>query len=163
MFEGYSRALTVAAAVGSGLVAGVYFAFSAFVMQALRELPDAPGLAAMQAINRAAPSPLFMIAFLGSAIVCAVLAVSALTRLDEPATRWQLAGSALYLAGFLVTIVYHVPRNDALAGVNPASPGAVDAWRSYLGGWIAWNHVRTLACLAAAVTLVLGLRAGAPA
>ncbi len=158
MFDSYPRALTAVAAVGAGLMAGVFFAFSAFVVQALRELPDVAGLSAMQAINRAAPSPLLLLGLVGSALVCGALAISALTRLDEPAARYQLAGCALYLAGFMLTIVYHVPRNDALATVDPTSAGAVDAWRSYIGGWAAWNHVRTLSCLAGAVALVLSLR-----
>ncbi|MEA2671550.1 MAG: hypothetical protein QOG45_1770 [Chloroflexota bacterium] len=159
MFDGYPRVLTLVAAVGAGLVAGVFFAFSTFVMRALRELPDAQGISAMQAINRAAPSPLFMTALFGSAVVCVALAVSALTRLGEPAARYQLAGSAVYLAGAVVlTIVYHVPRNDALAVVDPTGAGAAGMWRHYLAGWTAWNHVRTLTSLAAAVILALALR-----
>jgi uncharacterized membrane protein len=158
MIDGYPRVLTLIAAVGAGLVAGVFFAFSTFIMRALRELPDAQGISAMQAINRAAPSPLFMTALFGSAVVCVALAVSALTRLGEPGARYQLAGSAVYLAGVVLTIVYHVPRNDALAVVDPAGAGAADMWRQYFTGWTAWNHVRTLTSLAAAVILALALR-----
>src|SRR5262245_56483306 len=62
MIDGYPRTLTVIAALGAALSAGVFFAFSTFVMQALRRLPDEQGLAAMQAINKAAPTPLFMLA-----------------------------------------------------------------------------------------------------
>jgi hypothetical protein len=46
--------LTLIAAVGCGLVAGVFFAFSSFVMNALARLQPAQGVAAMQAINLAA-------------------------------------------------------------------------------------------------------------
>ncbi len=158
MIDGFPRALTLVAAIGAGLVAGVFFAFSTFVMKALRSLPDQQGLSAMQAINRAAPSPLFMTALLGTALVCVGLAVSALTRLDEPAARWQLIGSALYLAGVVLTIVYHMPRNDALAAVDPSAAGAADTWRKYLTSWTAWNHVRTVTCLAGTVALALALR-----
>jgi uncharacterized membrane protein len=159
MIDSYPRVLTLVASIGAGLVAGVFFAFSTFIMRALRELPDAQGISAMQAINRAAPSPLFMTALFGSAVVCVALAVSALTRLGEPAARYQLAGSAVYLAGVVLTIVYHVPSNDALAVVDPAGAGAAGVWRHYVTGWTAWNHVRTLTSLAAAVILALALRA----
>ena len=47
----YGRALTVVATVGSGLMAGVFFAFSTFVMTALGRLPDRQGLVAMQEIK----------------------------------------------------------------------------------------------------------------
>ena len=158
MIDGYPRALTLVAAVGAGVVGGVFFAFSSFVMPALRRLPDTHGLPAMQAINRAAPTPLFMTAFLGTGAVCVGLGISALTRLGEPGARYQLIGSALYLASIVVTAAYHVPKNDALDRVDPASAGAAETWRQYLTGWIAWNHVRTLTCIAGAVTLVLALR-----
>ena len=39
--------LTLIAAIGCGLVAGVFFAFSSFVMKALARLQPAQGVAAM--------------------------------------------------------------------------------------------------------------------
>jgi uncharacterized membrane protein len=59
----------------------------------------------------------------------------------------------------VLTIVYHVPSNDALAVVDPAGAGAAGVWRHYVTGWTAWNHVRTLTSLAAAVILALAVRA----
>jgi uncharacterized membrane protein len=150
--------LTFAAAIGSGLVAGVFFAFSNFVMAAFGRLPAAQGLSAMQAVNRAAPSPAFMTALLGTSVVCLGLGISALTRLDEPGAAYQLVGSGLYLLGLVVTVAYHIPRNNALDLVDPAGAGAAEMWRHYLTAWTAWNHVRTLTSLAAAVVLTLALR-----
>ena len=70
-----------------------------------------------------------------------------------------LAGALLYLAGsFLVTIVFNVPRNDALAAVDPSSAAGTTLWASYLTAWTAWNHVRTAAALAAAAALSIALR-----
>jgi uncharacterized membrane protein len=45
--DGAMQALAMAAAVGSGLIGGVFFAFSAFVMAALARLPASGGIAAM--------------------------------------------------------------------------------------------------------------------
>jgi uncharacterized membrane protein len=160
LIDGYPRALTVVAAVGAGLCAGVFFAFSAFVMRALDRLPDAQGIAAMQAINEAAPTPVFMIALFGTAVACVALVVVACTRLSEPHARYLLIGSALYLVSIVLTAVYHVPRNDALALVDPNSAGAASAWSHYVTGWTIWNHVRTVSALAGAVTLTLALRVG---
>ena len=64
---GVVTTLTVVTAVACGLVGGVFFAFSTFVMRGLRDAPPEAGLRAMQSINRAAPTPLFMLAFIGTA------------------------------------------------------------------------------------------------
>jgi len=40
--------VTLLAALGCGLIAGVFFAFSTFVMKALARLPTSHGIAAMQ-------------------------------------------------------------------------------------------------------------------
>jgi uncharacterized membrane protein len=160
MIDGYPRVLSTVAAVGAGLSAGVFFAFSSFVMQALGRLPAPQGIAAMQSINRQAPTPLFMTALFGTAAVCVAAAVSALVRGAEPWTAYVLAASALYLAAILLTVVYHVPRNDALALVDPHGSAAADAWSTYRSGWTAWNHVRTLSSLASAIAFTLSLRVG---
>jgi uncharacterized membrane protein len=145
-------ALTLVTALGCGLVAGVFFAFSTFVMKALARLSAAQGIAAMQSINVAVITPLFMAAFLGTAAACALLAVSSLLSWRKPGAGYLLAGSLLYLIGvFLVTIVFNVPRNNALAAVDPASADGAGLWAGYLSSWTAWNHVRTAAALAAAV------------
>ena len=152
-------ALTLFAALGCGLTAGVFFAFSAFVMKALaRRLPIAQGVAAMQAINVAAVTPAFMAALFGTAVACGALAVSALFAWDERFAPYLLIGSALYLVGtILLTIAYHVPRNEALAAVQPHSTDAESYWRRYLSGWTAWNHVRAATSLGAAAALTIAL------
>lgn len=157
----YRTWLTVAGAAGSGLLAGLFFAYSSFTMQGLRRLPPTVGLQAMQSVNRAAnASPALVLVLLGTAAVCAVLAVTALADLGQAASRWQLAGSLLYLVGALgLTVGYHVPRNDALGEVDPTSAGAAAAWERYAAAWATWNHVRTVTSLAALVCLALALRA----
>lgn len=61
---------TVLSALGCGLMAGVFFAFSTFVMKALGALPPAQGIAAMQSINVAVINRWFMAAFFGTALLC---------------------------------------------------------------------------------------------
>lgn len=153
------RILTVATAVGAATAGGVFFAFSTFVMKALKRLPDSEGLAAMQSINRAAPSPLFMIALFGTAASAVGLGVVAIQRREDPYSTYLLIGAGLYLAGIVLTIAYHVPRNNALDLVDPTSSGAAATWRHYVTNWTLWNHVRTLTSIAGAATLVLALNA----
>lgn len=151
--------LTFCTALGCGLMAGVCFAFSTFVMPVLARLPAAQGIAAMQAINVAAITPLFMAALFGTAAACLVVAVSSIAAWQKPGAVFLLVGSLLYVVGtILVTIVFNVPRNDALAAVDPASADGARLWADYLGSWTAWNHVRTAAALGAAALLSLAAR-----
>ncbi|MDP9121462.1 MAG: DUF1772 domain-containing protein, partial [Acidobacteriota bacterium] len=104
----------------------------------------------------AAITPLFMLALFGTAATCAALTVSSLLRWKEPGFGYLLAGSVLYLVGaVLVTIVFNVPRNDALAAVAPESAAGASLWIGYVASWTAWNHVRTVAALAAAASLMI--------
>lgn len=151
-------ALTLVAALGCGTMAGAFYAFSAFVMDGLARVPHAQGIAAMQAINVTAVRPAFMTGFVGSAAVCAVLVVWSLITWGERPAALLLAGGALYLAGaILLTRVHHVPRNDALATVDPDGPAAAGDWRAYVESWTAWNHVRAAASLAAAAAFTVAL------
>jgi uncharacterized membrane protein len=160
MMDGYLRILTVIAAVGAGVSAGVFFAFSTFVMKALGRLPAAEGISAMHAINKAAPTPLFMLALFGTGVVSIVLSAVALRHLDQRWAVYLLTGTALYLVCLVLTMVYHVPRNDALALVDPAGPGAARAWAHYLSPWTAWNHVRTVTALAGSTAFIIAIQAG---
>jgi uncharacterized membrane protein len=156
MMDGLLFVLTLFAALGCALMAGVFFAFSAFVMKALARLPAEQGVAAMQAINVAAVTFAFMVTLFGTAVACGALAVRALLAWEERFAPYLLAGAALYLVGaILLTIVYHVPRNNALAKVEPHGAAAEGHWGRYLPGWTAWNHVRAASSLAAAATLTL--------
>lgn len=155
-----TRTLVVIAATGTGLVAGCLFVFSAFVMPALDRIAARQAITAMQSINRMAVTPPFMIAFGGTAIVCVALGVLSLLDLGAPASRYQLVACALYLATFVITAVYHVPRNDALGLVDPAAADAASTWSGYSGGWTAVNHVRTATALAASTLLTVAARLG---
>jgi uncharacterized membrane protein len=127
-------------------------------MKALARLPAEQGIGAMQAINVAAVTFAFMAALFGTAVGCGALAVWALFAWDERFAPYLLLGSSLYLLGtILLTIAYHVPRNEALARVEPHSAEAESHWRRYLSGWTAWNHLRAATALAAAATLTIAL------
>lgn len=158
MIDGPYFVLTVLGVLGTGLVAGVFCGFSTFVMRGLGMLPPAQGVAAMNAINVAAVSPPFMIVFLGSAVLCGVIAVVTFVLWPDEGTVELLVGSALYLFGsFGLTMVANVPRNDALARLEPGSPEAAAYWPAYVREWTLWNHVRTAASAGAALAYVLAL------
>ena len=159
--DGLLSVLTLFAALGCGVAAGVFFAFSAFIMRALDRLPAPQAIAAMQAINVAAITPAFMVVLLGTALACGALVVSSLFMWEEPYAVYLLLGGGLYLIGAIgPTGAYHVPRNDALAEVEPLGAGAEEDWSHYLSGWTAWNHLRFAAALVASAALTIALLAG---
>jgi uncharacterized membrane protein len=151
------RIVTIAATVGAALNGGVFFAFSTFVMTALRRLAPHDGLTAMQAINRAAPSPPFMTALFGTAALCVVVAIDAVRELDASGSAERIAAAVAYLVAIVTTVMYHVPRNNALDRLDPKSPSAEASWSSYARDWTRWNHVRTVACLSSSTLFALGL------
>jgi uncharacterized membrane protein len=148
------RTLTAVSAVGAGTAGGVFFAFSTFVMAGLDRLAPAASIEAMQAINAAAPSAWFMSVLFGTALLAAGLALWSAFHLDETAAMLRLVGGGIYLVSIVLTIGYHVPRNEALDRVDPGSSEAGARWASYVSGWTAWNHVRTLSAIAACALFV---------
>ncbi len=150
--------VTVAAALGSGLMGGLFFAFSTSVIPGLNGRPTAEGIQAMQAANVAIINPVFLAVFLGTTLASAALLVTALFA-DQPGDGWRLVGAVLYLAGsFGLTMAYNVPLNNALAAADPDSPEGAAVWTTYVSRWTAANHVRALACAGSAVALVLAAR-----
>jgi uncharacterized membrane protein len=150
-------ASTLVAALSTGLMAGVFFAFSTFVMKALARLPNPQGIQAMQSINLTAVNPVFMAALFGSTAVCLLLAVYSFVSRPQ-AGFFLLAGSLLYLVGsFLTTAVFNVPLNNALARVDPGSMDGARLWARYLTSWSDWNHVRTLSSILASAAYAFAL------
>lgn len=152
--------LAFLAALGSALVAGVFYAFSTFVMKALDRLPQPQGLAAMQSINVTVLNHWFLGVFVGTGVLSLVAMGAATLRWNEPGMLALFLGGGLYLAGsFLVTILCNVPRNQALASLEQDDSRAADAWPRYVSEWTRWNHVRTAASLVACACFVLTLMA----
>jgi uncharacterized membrane protein len=151
-------ALTFITALGCALIAGIFLAFSNFVMGALARISPPSGIAAMQAINVVVLNPLFLGLFMGTALACAVLFVHALMHWQAPGALCLAAGSVCYVVGtFGVTMAFNVPRNNALARRDPSGAESEGFWRGYVSGWTMWNHIRTLAALVAAALLIWAL------
>ncbi|MDQ8022317.1 MAG: DUF1772 domain-containing protein [Moraxellaceae bacterium] len=158
--------LLVLAALGSALIAGVFFAFSGFVMGALARIAPEQGIAAMQSINVVVLRSWFIPVFAGTAVIC--VALGAWVLLDWPAHgstagAAMLAGCALYAIGtFGGTIAFNVPLNDLLARQDAHTEAARAVWVRYLRDWTRWNHLRTVtATLAAALFLLVAMRPAA--
>lgn len=151
--------LLIIAILGTGIVAGAFFAFSTLVVQGIDRAGAAEAARAMRGINVTAVRAPFMIAVFGTALIALVLLVLAFSGQPAGATWWVIAGAALYLVGVVVvTGGANVPRNNRLAAVPEADALALaDGWQAFRPGWLAWNHVRTLTSTAACLAFVLAL------
>ena len=151
-------ALTLLAAIGSGLMAGIFFIFSNTVMHSLAQLESSAGVASMQAINRVILNPMFFILFMGTAVLSLILPVTMLVQGGQAGVWFIVAGSLFYLLGdMLVTILFNVPMNNDLDRVSATGQEAATLWQTYLSRWTWWNHVRTVSALLAMVMFILGL------
>ena len=146
----------IVAAVGSGLIGGFLFGFSNSIMAGLARLPPPQGIAAMQNINIAVINPLFLAAFTGTALLSLGIGGMALMRLGEAGAMLTLVAAMLYVIGtFGITMAINVPMNDALAAVGPQDASSGPLWANYLQEWTRWNHVRSVAALAAAALFAI--------
>jgi uncharacterized membrane protein len=146
--------------IGCGLMAGVYFAFSTFIMTSFARIAPAAGIAAMNAINIDIVKSVFMPLFFGTTLAAAVLAGLALFRWGSLGSMAVLIGGVIYVIGMLgTTLIFNVPLNDALATVDPSSREGANVWARYVQDWTFWNHVRLTASIVASVLFTVGLTA----
>ena len=148
--------VTFAAAIGTAIVGGMFYAFSSFVMRALGRIAPEQGVAAMNSINVAVITPSFMAVFAGTALLCLGLAATSVLSWQQPGSGLALAASLLYLVGnFGLTMRLNQPMNLRLAALHPAA--ALAYWPQYLQAWTMWNHVRTAAAVLAATLFIAAL------
>ena len=142
-------------AISCGLIAGLYFAFSTFIMTALARIGEAQGVAAMNSINSTILSSLFMPLFFGTTIAGVALAVLALGRAGRSAhARWRRDLRHRHVS---VTVVFNVPLNNELARADPADADTAAIWARYLKDWTFWNHVQTIASTSASALFIAAL------
>lgn len=148
----------ILALIGSALIAGIFLAFSSFIMKALARLPASQGITAMQSINVAVLNPVFLGVFMGTAIISLLLTILAVRGWEMPAAPYYLVGAVLYIVGtFMLTGMGNVPLNNQLAAISAKDPTASDNWQHYLDRWTRLNTIRALSATAAAVIMLIGL------
>lgn len=145
--------------IAYALVAGVFLAFSDFIMRSLAKTSGDGGVEAMQVINREVFRWVFMTLFLGMAPISLVIGAYAWVNLSGVPSLLIKGATIVYLVGcFGVTIAFNVPKNEALARMQLSEAETRDYWlQTYVPRWTFWNTVRTFASTAAAALLLAGL------
>jgi uncharacterized membrane protein len=139
------KLLLLAAAVSSGLVAGLLFGYACSVMPALGRVDDRTFVEVMQRVNVAILNGWFLLPFVAAPVLGVVAVLTHLPAAARGALPWATAGLALYLVTLAVTGLVNVPLNDALAAAGePAGLADAAAVRAaFESRWVAWNVVRT--------------------
>ena len=138
----------LALSLASALLAGVFLTFSDFLMRALQRSSPASGTEVMQTLNREVYRSVFMLLFLGMVPVSVLSGGFGLLRIQGPSGDWLAAAALLYLLGvFGVTAAGNVPMNQRLDAMPLAGAEAQAYWPVYAGGWLRWNHLRSVAAL----------------
>jgi uncharacterized membrane protein len=156
--NGIETTLVVVGLVAAAVNGGAFFAFSNFVMPALSKLPSSDGVSAMQAINVAAPNPLFVATIVGAGVVGIPVVAAEFGAISEGPMRFLVGGVALSLVSLAVTLGLNVPKNNALDSLDANTTPAADYWNRYLTSWTRANTIRTITSLASAASYALWLK-----
>jgi uncharacterized membrane protein len=154
--------LTSLAAIASAAAGGMMYVFSTMVMRGLDRTEPVEAITAMRGINAEAnANPAFLLAYFGAAILAMAVGVFAVIQLRQPGSWVVLVGAVFGILGAIITMVFNVPLNNHLDGVNPVGLSPADAareWLAYFTTWTNWNHVRTATSFIAAALMLIGLR-----
>lgn len=160
--------ILLAGTVGSGLIAGLYLSFSDFVMKSLYNLSSEQSVVAFNSVNETVQplsgrgSTLLIPILILTAIFSVFLLVISVLKWQEPGSLFLVSGSSCYLFSFIITVGYHVPRNNKLLTVFKAQDmhQARKWWEREADGWTFWNSLRGCAALSASLLFILALRSG---
>ncbi|GAA0590220.1 DUF1772 domain-containing protein [Kribbella sandramycini] len=142
--NGLRVAALMAATVTTGMMAGIYFAYSNAFMPGLAKVDDKTFVSTFQAVDRAIINPVFLgLGFVG-ALLFTVLA--GLLSLKEKALPWIAAALVLYLITMVLTVAVNVPLNDALKAAGDPNTIDVAAARAAFdeARWRTFNGVRVV-------------------
>lgn len=142
--------------IAYALVAGVFLAFSDFVMASLAKAEPSGAIQSMQIINQKVFRTVFMVLLLGMSAVSPVIVVYAISTDLGNAQNWIVAAGAIYFVGtFIITLVFNVPMNNRLDRLHFASDDAATYWLHYVPAWRFWNWVRAIAAALASICLLI--------
>jgi uncharacterized membrane protein len=143
------------------LVAGLLFAFAIVTMPGIKNLNDREFIRAFQVMDGVIQNnqPIFMLAWIGSALTLLIATVLGLGQLDLVGKGILLTATVLYMVGVqLPTVTINVPLNNQLqtldvGNMNPSAQAA--ARRNFEPRWNQWNRIRTIVATIATTLLLL--------
>jgi uncharacterized membrane protein len=151
--------IIVITTVFSGLMAGLFYAWSISVTPGLAKIDDATYLRAFQSMNRAILNPLFFVVFFGLVILLPVLSYFSFQTSISNQYWYVLAATILYFIGIMaVTIGGNIPLNNALEAlqIESMTTEQMDEFRkSFENKWNRLNLIRAITSFLTFLLLVI--------
>ena len=154
----FSKLLLLTTTVSTGLIAGLFYAWSVSVTLGLGKLSAMDYLRAFQSLNREIQNPAFFLTFMGTAILLPLSTFWQFRSGTMPIFWLLLSASVLYLVGVMVVTIFgNIPLNNAIDALNLSEISLSDAEKQrqiFENQWNTLNWVRTWASLLALVACV---------
>ncbi len=143
----------------TGLMAGLFFAWSVSVTLGLKHVHDTPYIEAMQAMNRAILNPVFLFCFFGVAIFLPICTIQHYNPSPGPGFWLLLAASFLYIVGIIgLTSFGNVPLNEALEKLdltNASAENVATHRAQFENIWNRLNNTRTVLSSSAFILVII--------
>lgn len=139
-----------AATLTTGLVAGLFCAYSYSVMPGLGRADDRTFVVGMRQINVAILNGWFAFCFGGALLFTALGAALHIPSDGRSVLPWIVAALVLYGVVLVVTFAVNVPLNNELdaAGVPDRAADLAAVRERFEASWVRWNVVRSAASTA---------------
>ncbi len=140
----------------SGLMAGLFYAWSISVTPGIGKTDNISYLKAFQSMNRAILNPAFFIVFFGLVVLLIYLSFASYHNMQPNQYRLIISATALYLGGImLVTIAGNIPLNNSLEAlqIDLMSPEQMSAFRE--GFESKWNRLNMIRTVSSAISFLL--------
>ena len=148
--------LLITSTVFTGLMAGLFYAWSISVTPGIGRLPDAGYLAAFQAMNRAILNPTFFIPFMGLVLLLPLTTFRLYQAGSGATTSYAFAATALYLIGIMaITVFGNVPLNNTLEVLSIENMTADELATFREGFELKWNRLNWLRTGSSFLALIL--------
>lgn len=146
----------------TGLIAGLFYAYSCSVNPGLTRLKDVEYLSAMQAINSAILNPVFFLTFMGTLLL---LPISTWLQYkaggNSNAYFLLLIASLVYIIGvFGVTVIGNVPLNELLAKADLKSMNLEELFTlrsKFEKPWLFYHQIRTVSVVVSFILTLIDL------
>ncbi|MCX5121781.1 DUF1772 domain-containing protein [Micromonospora sp. NBC_00362] len=148
-----TKTLLTLSVLTTGLMAGLFAAFSYAVLPGLRRTDDATFVSSMRGINQAILNPVFGIIFGGALLLLAASLIA--FRQNGVVRPWIALALLLYILTLFVTMGLNVPLNDRL---ETGSGSAESLRAAFENRWVLWNVIRAALNTGAFVAAALALQ-----
>lgn len=151
-----SSIILIVTTVFSGLMAGLFYAWSISVTPGLAKIDNVSYLQAFQSMNRAILNPLFFVIFFGLVVLLPVLSYSSFQDSVGSQYWYAILATIIYFTGIMgVTIQGNVPLNNALEVLNIESmtPEEMDIFRK--GFESKWNRLNMIRAISSSLMFLL--------